>query len=199
MTETTVRRWTGEELRLFIMPDTQMVNAADHDRLVAELRAELDAWKNALIDEAVCCHIYCAEHDTNPRKAMADCIAWNVQVALDPLVSSTAAEWQARIEAAEAEIARLERVVHNETDGKIMNGIARDAAEAQVQALRDKVNSLRLSMPLAWDGDDLIAADSRVIVWGKQGDEDKDDLSGSFGKVVADVFNALAQATPKEP
>lgn len=44
-------------------------------------------WKNAVIDELVTCGIYSSEHDTNPRKAIADAIAWNVEVALDPKVS----------------------------------------------------------------------------------------------------------------
>lgn len=47
-------------------------------------------WREALINELVCDHIYSAEHDSNPRKALQDAISWNVQVALDPAVSSDA-------------------------------------------------------------------------------------------------------------
>jgi len=45
-------------------------------------------WKAAVIDELVVCHIYTAEHDNNPRKAIKDAIQWNCEVALDPRVSS---------------------------------------------------------------------------------------------------------------
>lgn len=51
----------------------------------------LNPWKAALINELITCHIYTKEHDTNPRKALQDAINWNVQVALDPTVSSDAA------------------------------------------------------------------------------------------------------------
>lgn len=47
-------------------------------------------WKDTLIDELVCLHIYNATHEDNPRKALHDAINWNVQVALDPQVSSDA-------------------------------------------------------------------------------------------------------------
>ena len=49
-----------------------------------------ELWKDAVIDELVVCHIYNKEHDGDPRKAIHDAISWNVQVALDPLVSSDA-------------------------------------------------------------------------------------------------------------
>lgn len=48
------------------------------------------AWKEAVINELVCCHIYNKEHDNNPRKAIQDAISWNCQVSLDPQVSSDA-------------------------------------------------------------------------------------------------------------
>lgn len=47
-------------------------------------------WKEAVISELVCCHIYNKEHDNNPRKAIQDAISWNCQVSLDPQVSSDA-------------------------------------------------------------------------------------------------------------
>ena len=47
-------------------------------------------WKEAVIDELVVCHIYNESHEGHPRKAIKDAISWNVQVALDPLVSSDA-------------------------------------------------------------------------------------------------------------
>jgi hypothetical protein len=47
-------------------------------------------WQNTIIDELMCCHIYQQHHDADPRKALQDIISWNVQVALDPQVSSDA-------------------------------------------------------------------------------------------------------------
>lgn len=49
-----------------------------------------DEWKDAVIDELVICHIYNSNHDNDPRKAIKDAIEWNVQVSLDPSVSSDA-------------------------------------------------------------------------------------------------------------
>ena len=50
-----------------------------------------DPWRDAVINELVVAHIYCKEHDSDPRKAVQDAITWNCQVALDPAVSSAAA------------------------------------------------------------------------------------------------------------
>ena len=47
-------------------------------------------WKNAVIDALVVQHAYHAEHDHDPVKALNAAIHWNVQVALDPAVSSDA-------------------------------------------------------------------------------------------------------------
>jgi hypothetical protein len=47
-------------------------------------------WKNTILDELVCCHIYTSEHEDNPRKALQDAINWNIQAALDPQVSDGA-------------------------------------------------------------------------------------------------------------
>jgi hypothetical protein len=51
---------------------------------------QLNPWKAELIDALVCSHILQKEHYSNPRKALNDLIAWDVQVATDPRVSSTA-------------------------------------------------------------------------------------------------------------
>lgn len=61
------------------------------------------AWKEAVIGELVCCHIYNGEHDDNPRKAIQDAISWNCQVSLDPQVSSDAQALIDRGAAAERE------------------------------------------------------------------------------------------------
>lgn len=69
---------------------------------IAELRANLkraisamsndtsDEWKNEIIEELVCAHIYQSIHEIDPKKALTDVINWNVEVALDPAVSADA-------------------------------------------------------------------------------------------------------------
>jgi len=58
--------------------------------LPVEPKVELVAWRDAIIDALVIAHIYRAEHDDDPRKALHDLLAWEVSVALDPLVSADA-------------------------------------------------------------------------------------------------------------
>lgn len=50
----------------------------------------MNTWKEAIIDQLVCCHIYNKTHDDNPYKAIMDLIAWHIDVALDPDVSEDA-------------------------------------------------------------------------------------------------------------
>ena len=54
------------------------------------LEQELKAWKDAIIDATVVDWIFTKEHETNPRKAVNDLLAWGEKVALDPLVSKPA-------------------------------------------------------------------------------------------------------------
>lgn len=49
-----------------------------------------EAFREAVIDELVVCHIYSRKHDEDPKLAMHDAISWNVSVALDPRVSAPA-------------------------------------------------------------------------------------------------------------
>ena len=63
--------------------------AAEIERLTAELAAAKE-WKSAVIDELITSWAITAEHETNPRKAVQDAISWEVQIALDPMVSSDA-------------------------------------------------------------------------------------------------------------
>lgn len=52
--------------------------------------AEPDGFRDVVIEGLAVSHSLTAEHETNPRKAVADLISWHVQVALDPAVSSQA-------------------------------------------------------------------------------------------------------------
>ena len=76
--------------------------AIEHMRQIAELKANLkratfaldhfdgNPWKAEVINELECSGIYQAAHETDPKKALTDAINWNVDVALDPAVSSDA-------------------------------------------------------------------------------------------------------------
>lgn len=62
------------------------------------------SFKSVVIDALVTSHIYQAEHETDPRKALHDLLCWETQVALDPAVSQAAQQLVAT--AAEAVQAR---------------------------------------------------------------------------------------------
>lgn len=61
-------------------------------------------WKSAVIDQLVISHILTAEHESNPRKALQDLLAFESDIAVDPRVSEAAAKLveQARAEEREA-------------------------------------------------------------------------------------------------
>ena len=48
-------------------------------------------WRDAVTDALVSGGIYSQAHDSDPRKAVADLIAWEVKIALDTAVSAEAA------------------------------------------------------------------------------------------------------------
>jgi hypothetical protein len=47
-------------------------------------------WKDVIIEALIVSCIYRNEHENDPRKALADLLAWEVAVALDPKVSKEA-------------------------------------------------------------------------------------------------------------
>lgn len=51
---------------------------------------ESNEWKHIIIEKLVVCGILRKEHETNPRLAVEDLLAWEVCVALDPVVSDDA-------------------------------------------------------------------------------------------------------------
>jgi len=53
---------------------------------------ERNEWKEALVERLIVLHIYSDKHEKDPRQALNDIIAWEVTVALDPLVSSAAVD-----------------------------------------------------------------------------------------------------------
>lgn len=79
---------------------------------IARAEASLDTpqpdadtlWKTAVIDQLVIAHILTAEHESDPRKAIQDLLAYNSEIAVDPRVSDAAAllAEQARAEEREA-------------------------------------------------------------------------------------------------
>lgn len=52
---------------------------------------EQNPWKQAIIDEAIVSWTYNGDNKDDPRKVLPELIAWHCQVALDPAVSSDAA------------------------------------------------------------------------------------------------------------
>lgn len=54
------------------------------------MSGEVNPWRDAVLHELAVAHSLLSSHESNPRKAVQDAISWNVQVALDPLVSSDA-------------------------------------------------------------------------------------------------------------
>jgi hypothetical protein len=64
---------------------------SDHEAHCAKLLAA-NPWKQAVIDELVTCHILNQAHESAPRQALKDAIAWNVDIALCPDISLPAAQ-----------------------------------------------------------------------------------------------------------
>jgi hypothetical protein len=62
----------------------KQVSPAPADIAAAIESEQLNPWKAELIDALVCSHILQEEHYSNPRKALNDLIALDVQVATDP-------------------------------------------------------------------------------------------------------------------
>jgi hypothetical protein len=52
--------------------------------------ADENPWKMAVTAAMICAHILRREHETDPEKALAELLAWEIDVALDPAVSSRA-------------------------------------------------------------------------------------------------------------
>jgi hypothetical protein len=50
----------------------------------------------------------------------------------------------------------------------------------------------RITLPVRWDGADLMDANNQIIVWGKDASYpgDRDDVDRALGKWVADTLNA---------
>jgi|PlaIllAssembly_1097288.scaffolds.fasta_scaffold57489_2 hypothetical protein len=58
--------------------------------MTAVRRVEMNPWKEVIIEALIVDFILSAEHETDPKKALADLIAWETTVALDPRVSTEA-------------------------------------------------------------------------------------------------------------
>lgn len=69
------------------------------------------SFRDAVIDALVVAHIYRAEHDTDPRKAINDLLVYEAQIAVDPLVSAEAQALIAQGRAQSAEAVEALRVI----------------------------------------------------------------------------------------
>lgn len=87
------------------MRDNRVIEAAIRAHAQKAIDDEKqNPWKAAIIDELIVDCIYSKEHESGPRKALAEAIEWNVKVALDPTVSKEARDMQqAAIAAVEEE------------------------------------------------------------------------------------------------
>lgn len=86
----------------------QRLEAAEAEKQQAIDGETKNPWKSAIINELVVDHIYTVNHETDPRKALADVISWNCRVVLDPSVSKEARDLQQQaIDAAFEHVAGL--------------------------------------------------------------------------------------------
>lgn len=69
------------------------------------------AWKDAILDACIVDWILTAEHETDPRKAVNDLLAWQQKIALDPAVSKEAHDLHTTIEQRVKEAWELNRKV----------------------------------------------------------------------------------------
>lgn len=60
-------------------------------------------WKNAVIEQLVVAHIFTAEHENDPHKAIQDLLAYHADIAVDPRVSEAAAKLVEQVRAKERE------------------------------------------------------------------------------------------------
>lgn len=74
-----------------IGPGSQVAILEERNRRLEAQLAFENSFKEQVIEHLIVDCIYQNEHDTNPRKAVQDLISWEVQIALDPQVSSEAA------------------------------------------------------------------------------------------------------------
>lgn len=80
------------------------------ESFVAEIE-RLQPWQDAIIDACVVDWILTKEHETDPRKAVNDLLAWQQQLALDPAISEPAAKLHTQIAEQTVEIERLRALV----------------------------------------------------------------------------------------
>ena len=95
---------------------------AEVEKTVARLKAASqparNEWKEWIIEKLVVSHIYRNEHETDPLKAINDLLSYEVEIALDPQVSSDA---QALIDRGKAEAIQpaQEHITHDVAQRKI--------------------------------------------------------------------------------
>lgn len=73
----------------FFSANPEPTNYYTRDQMLAFCAGADKPWRDAVENELIVAHILNESHD-DPRKAVQDAISWNVQVALDPAVSSDA-------------------------------------------------------------------------------------------------------------
>ena len=131
--------------------------------------AERNAWKDAVLDAAVCNWTYTKEMEDNPQLAMRRLLDWTTQVALDPAVSEPAAKLHARI----AELEDEKRALEADKDVLMEQGeaIARQRDAAGQQAARELESAVReISACTAFCIDSNSGHEARqraMLAWGR--------------------------------
>ena len=73
------------------------------DVSINEDPANDNPWKSTVIDQLVIAHIFTAEHESDPLKAVQDLLAYHADIAVDPRVSGAAAKLVEQAKAEERE------------------------------------------------------------------------------------------------
>jgi len=102
----------GKHYLTYLEAGQMKSEVAEKDAEIERLQGEvlvLREWKDAVIDATVVDWIFTKAHESDPRKAVNDLLAWQQKIALDPAVSKEAHDLHAVIERLRAERDDLRR------------------------------------------------------------------------------------------
>lgn len=156
-------------------------------------------WKMAVTAAMICAHILRREHESNPEKALAELMAWEIDVALDPAVSSRAealvqrgrdelvkhGEFTEEEMQAEPRIYRDPQDYERRADGKV---VRKDRWEWGVR----NIASILVGARSEFEIDDIVAKVRDLSNWKRRAEEAEALLSFNPGlPETADVDEAI--------
>lgn len=115
--------------------DEIVLTPREYKLKIAELSGKIEKlqqWHDVVEDEAVVTWTLTKKNIDKPREMLNDIINWHVNVALDPAVSSVAADWQKKIAALDAENASLKA-----TNTQLRSAV--DQAAALLDEIRQEI------------------------------------------------------------